>query len=220
MNMGRNSGHFPTLVASLPRLPSDFEQPHVPISRPRLENRLQMLPEEELELVRLVDGFWRWEYQEREGPDIYAAMVSRIDNPAVLECIQVLADIRMLTVAVRARLRGGKPEAVVGRWGEHILRNWQTPDFGLVLRFPWLTEFRGLLENKDYAGAERRVCRIVWHEMARAAENHYFDLTVIISYLVRWDIINRWAVRDHARGVDRFTALVKEAIGDHAGKIE
>jgi hypothetical protein len=107
----------------------------------------------------------------------------------------------------------------VGRWGEHIVRNWQTPDFGLALRFPWLPGFRDLLEKKDYAGAERLLCRITWQAMARAAEHHYFDLTVIICYLVRWDIINRWAVRDRARGIDRFTTLVKEAIGKHAAEI-
>ncbi|MCB2182414.1 MAG: DUF2764 domain-containing protein [Desulfobulbaceae bacterium] len=217
-----NLNQYQTLICSLPRLPADFEQPHVPISRPRLENRRQMLDEQDVEMLKTLERFWRWEgARDDEKPQaLYEKLVEMSPDPGVLECVNVLADIRMLTAAVRSRIMKKKIDVQVGRWGAHIVRNWEVPDFGLSLRFPWLTEFRNLLENRQYTKAERKVCRIAWQEMAKVADHHYFDLPAFISYIVRWDLIRQWAVRDHDRGLERFNTLVEEAIGDYAGQIE
>jgi hypothetical protein len=220
--MSMNLNQYPTLMCSLPPLPAEFEQPHVPISRPRLEDRLQMLADWEVDMIRTLEKFWRWKSEsDGEKPsDLYEKLIGMSHKTELLECINVLADIRMLTVAVRSRILKKKIKYPVGQYGPHIIRNWQVPDFGLGLRFPWLTEFRNQLENRRYAEAERKVCRLVWQEMAKIADRHHFDLSAVIAYLVRWDLINRWAVRDLDKGLDRFNTLVKEAIGDYAGQIE
>lgn len=212
---------YPTLICSLPRLPADFEQTHVPISRPRLENRLQMLEEPDAALIHTLECFWRWEFYRPDRPPakLYAELLAMTADAGLLECIDRLTDIRVLTVVVRARLLNQKMAQPPGRWGAHITRNWRLADFGLGRRFPWLPEFRQLLENKQYTRAERQLCRTVWQEMKRVADWHQFELPAVISYLVRWDLINRWAVRDYARGVNRFNTLVEEAIGDYAGQI-
>jgi hypothetical protein len=212
----------PTLICSLPRLPGDFEQPYLPISRPRLESRLSMLTEAEQEIIKLLERFWRWEATpvDENPQELYTELLRRCSAPGLRECLEVLADIRLLSVALRARKAGKKIDAPLGRWGPTVLRNWELPDFGLGLRFPWLAEIETFLNKRQYLRAERKVCQTVWQEMSRIADRHYFDLAFIFTYLVRWDLINRWAVRDPKEALGRFNTLVKEVIGTYAGKIE
>jgi hypothetical protein len=209
-----------TLLCSLPRLPADFEQPHVPLSWPRMENRLRMLDADEVRLLATLGAFWRWELArpDHDPVRLYEELLALgQDDDGLLECVETLADIRMLTVAVRAKAMDRTVAAAVGRWGAHVLRHWQLPEFGLGLRFPWLAEYGHHLENRQYAQAERTACRVIWQQMAAIADRHYFDLVAIIAYLVRWDLISRWAARDSEAGRDRFHTLVKEALGDYAG---
>jgi hypothetical protein len=181
-----------------------------------------MLGDRDGELIRTLERFWRWEFCGVDTPpqNLYDRLVAMSGDPELLECIEILTDIRMLTVAVRSKILNKKISRPAGRWGAHIVRNWSVPDFGLSVRFPWLTEFRALLENKQYTQGERKVCHVVWREMARIADGHYFDLPALIAYLIRWDLVNRWAVRDPDSGCNRFDTLVEEAIGDNAGQIQ
>lgn len=212
-----------TLLCSLPPLPVDFEQPHVPLSWPRMESRVRMLDPHEIKLLGTLADFWRWEFAQhsRQPSRLYEKLLEMSNgNDGLRQCLMVLADIRMLTVAVRAKAMEMRLDTAVGRWGDHVRRNWQVPDFGLSRRFPWLTDYGRHVEQKRYTEAERKACQVIWREMARVADYHSFDLAAIIAYLVRWELISRWAARDGAAGRQRFNTLVEEAIGDYAGKID
>ena len=60
---------------------------------------------------------------------------------------------------------------------------------------------------------EHKIDRIRWSEASELATFDYFDINAILSYLVRVNIVARWARLDAARGRELFARLLKELDG-------
>jgi hypothetical protein len=111
----------------------------------------------------------------------------------------------------------GPPESEtglgVGRWNRRILRNWDQRDFGLSVPFPWLGEALDLLDNDDPLALEKLLLGRAWLDLRRLAAGHDFDLTGVVLYVLRWDIVDRWTRRDAEAAQTRFDALLADGLG-------
>lgn len=84
----------------------------------------------------------------------------------------------------------------------------QAQDFGLRDEFPYMEPLLQVLETEDFVEREKKMDALR-AEMADAlAEHDYFGIGKVMDYLIRLNILHRWAALDPARGREDFRALV------------
>lgn len=210
------SGIYYTLLTSLPAMPKDFRQAHVPISWPRLEDRLAMLDEESRETVDLLFSLMAFDTSEAKKCDLKRqALYIRLREvipDQTKELIDLLIDAADITAALRARHRKKEPPAMLGSYADHIKRHWQHPQFQLGRRFTWINTVGQLLKNEQIFQAEDEIYQAMWQFLRRHDEPHYFSLAALITYLIQWQLVDRWSAREEKTGAKRFTSLLEEVI--------
>lgn len=71
-------------------------------------------------------------------------------------------------------------------------------------------QVRAVLKGSDILGRERGIDDIMWAKVEQLTTLHVFDLDIILGYLVRLKIMDRWLKLDPATGRELFTRLVAE----------
>jgi len=213
------------LMASLPPLPALFTSDDPPISRLRLNRRLEMLePVDRAELADIV-VLMRWdllplEMTDREILERAHDVFPRIRSDVLRNVVMWRLELRTIVAALRRRALG-KPAPTseeswgYGRWVRHVEKNWLVPDFGIGAALPWLSEFSRLIEEGDSLGFERRLLGVAWTYMSRAAHGHFFSFEAVALYVLRWDVIARWTGYDGQRARERFNRLLVDGLGDY-----
>lgn len=212
------------LVASLPHYPSWFAAKQTPLSRLRLEQRLRLLDERDSEQLALVEGLLRWESMTALGSDealckAAAESVARLDGEFLRKLVHDRLELRTLVAALRRRRLGRAAPAPgeawgFGRWVDTICRHWHEPVFRLERFFPWAREAHRLLEAEQWLALERLLLGVVWDDLGRRAEGHYFDFEAVVIYVLRWSVIARWTAYEAARASERFARLADESLGE------
>jgi DNA-binding Lrp family transcriptional regulator len=221
--MLRVAGPYLTLMASLPWLPPLHAARQLPISRRRLERRLEMLEAEDAGLLHRIEAVVQWDRLGMHDSDAEIvrkaeALLPEIAVPALRDYLAWRLEVRTLVAALRRRAAGRPAPARGEAWGigpatERIRRNWDDPDFGLGRSHPWLAEVRGLYAEGETLTLERRLMDLVWARTSRAAEGHEFDFPAVAFYLLRWHLLQRWTSYDRPSAERRFAALLDEALG-------
>jgi len=209
-----------TLVSSLPGLPAEYEQLHVPISRPRLEDRLQSVEQETRQFIDLLLLLLSFDSNPREesgkkAQARYAELSGSIDDRQIRKLFATVIDVRDLLAALRARILEQEPPHFLGAYGPRIRRNWHHLDFRLGHRFPWIQEVARHLANNRILAAEKKMSQICWSELRRLGQRHHFTLRALLTYLLRWLIIRHWADRNLERGQKRFSTLLDETMNGY-----
>ena len=213
-----------TLIASLPPLKKFDQAERLPINMERLRERLTILGQEDAKLVDSVASFIIWHRQPMERSDkemfvVYKQLIESIDNPMIKEMINLRIDIRTIVVALRRRYRGlPAPKSGelwgMGRWVQHIEKYWDDQNLKLAAVYPWIPQVREYLENGNSLELERLQMNHVWDGVDSLADKNYFGIDVILSYLFKWDIMQRWLANNVDTAKERFDELVSEAIND------
>jgi hypothetical protein len=215
-----------TLVSSLPHL-AYFEQADtLPITRQRLEQRLRMLEPshfEQLQAASQVASPRRHPLTrtDQEVNRQYRTLVQQPLHPKLREVVDHVMDQRTILAALRRRKRGlGRPDAGelwgVGRWVGRIEQHWDDPDLRLASVFPWIPEARGHLESSEAVNLERLLMGSTWRRLTQIAEASPFGFEVVVAYVVKWDISERWLSYDASASKQRFQELIAEVIDGQA----
>jgi len=212
-----------TLIASLPHLPPHFDVERPPISRPALLNRLKLLTEPDAVTLRNLTDFLSWDRQPMDRTDEefvkhYEQVQQSLCSPLVMELVDHRMDVRTIVSALRRRRDGQPPPAGVGRLVGPIQRNWQHPQFGLQVRFPWIAQLSERLESGDAVATERLLFEITWRTWCRLAAEFTFSFEAVLLYVARWAIIERWSSMNAEVGRLRFEQLIEETLGEHASR--
>ncbi|MGD1074514.1 MAG: DUF2764 family protein [Thermodesulfovibrionales bacterium] len=217
MKLGATSYHM--LISSLPPLPSRFENCRLPISLERLNYRLRMLePEDAQEIARLRE-ILRWSQQFEEPRDSavvtkWEALTKGIRTPMVREVVSAAMDAHMILTALRCRRHGvGLPTVGIGRYFEHIRRNFNKPDFGLGHVFPRIAQIGPMIEQGDVLKCYRSLLDITWTYLRKLADDYYFSFEAVVLYIARWNVIKQWQELQATRGRAIFEKLIEEALG-------
>ena len=210
-----------TLIASLPHLPPHFDVPRPPISRPRLNQRLKELKEDDARVIKQLSDFLAWDRQtlDRSEKDViadYERISEEIHHPVVMKIVDHRIDMRTIVGALRRRRDGNGPPQGVGRLVRPIQDRWKEPQFGLQRQFRWIERFEHLMLGGDAVAAERLLYQDNWDLSCRMASEFRFSFEAVLLYLARWSIVDRWTSRDAEAGISRFDQLLEETLGDYA----
>jgi hypothetical protein len=210
------------LIASLPYHGPLFGARQTPLSRIRLDQRLNLLDAPDRDLLDRITDLLDWMRHGigRSDRDILANardLLPRIANPNLKELVTRRLELRSLVAALRSRRRGEGPPARdvawgFGRWMHQIRVNWAEPGFRLGHACPEILELQRLLDSGDMLGFERLLLGMIWRDLERFSEGHYFDFAAVVIYTLRWDLVYRWTGYDGEAAVRRFDALTEQAM--------
>ena len=74
-----------------------------------------------------------------------------------------------------------------------------------------------ILDGSDILAREKGIDDLYWAKADELAMFHYFDLTVILSFIAKLKIIDRWLKLDEKTGREMFRELVDEVRGTFKG---
>lgn len=223
--------HDPTryvmLIASLPHHGRLFAAKQTPLSRVRLERRLGMMRAEDRAVLDAVVSVIAWHGLPGDATDADViergrAVLDRLEEAGLATLWAALRnrlELRTLVAALRRRQRGEAAPAPDEAWGagrylRRIRENWETRDFGLGVPFPWVGQAQDHLDNDEPLALEKLLLGQAWQDLGRLSLGHHFDVTAVIIYVLRWEIIDRWTRIDGAAAQQRFDALLADGLGD------
>lgn len=124
--------------------------------------------------------------------------------------------LRNVTAALAARAASRPVEEVVvggGDVAEQLQRS-SAADFGLRGELPFIDSVIAAMNDEaNLMEKERKIDLVRWEEASELATFDYFNINAILSYLVRINIVARWARLDAARGREMFNRLLAELDG-------
>jgi len=209
-----------TLLASLPPLPRFDRAERLPINRERMQQRLSMLTPEDVELFEYVAKFLAWQRQTATRTDeemiaSFKRMEEQMAHPTLQSFFEFPIDQRTIMAALRRRHRGfpapapGEPWGV-GRYVRHIENNWDDPYFKLSAVYPWIAQARTHLEAGETLALERLLKNVLWDYVDRSVQPYDFGFQAILTYIIKWDILNQWLSYNIEDAKVRFEELVVE----------
>ena len=87
-------------------------------------------------------------------------------------------------------------------------------DFGLRAELPFVEQLvAAVADERNMVEKERKIDNIRWAELSELTTFDYFDLNAVIAYLVKANMVARWAVLDAKVGREMFERLVSELDG-------
>ena len=221
------SDRYVTLMASLPpHVPSLFANRQTPISRLKLDERLQMLEPQDVSDLALIEDLMHWDRMGMETTD--AQMIERgkrardrLENEFIKDIVRWRLERRTVVAALRRRHLGHSVPSAGSKWGygawmKMIESHWHEQSFGLERIYPWLPEADRLLKESDFLALERMLLSQVWGYYGRVVGDHYFDFEAVVVYVLRWDVIDRWSRYNGEAAARRFDRMVESALGDYA----
>lgn len=222
--MMNHSAESIALLTSLPRHQGLLESARTPISRLRLERRLQVLPTAIQGLIGEMEAVLHWGALAAETDN--QRLVSRqrhlLEQLALPDdgypgsrslraLVAGVLDYRTLFAALAARenglLQAPRGDWTCSRYQQQIERNWQEPYFHLERAFPWLPEVLQLMHQQQPWLVEKRLLQLCWQFTGRFHREGDFSLCAVMLYVLRWDMIDRWTRYNSSDARQRFQEL-------------
>ncbi len=211
-----------TVLGSLPHLPYFEEAERLPLTRLRLEQRIDMLPDDESRQIWEAEALVSLRHAVSRRPDDDAWLrrwrraMPLIRQPVLREYVQFRLDQQVALAALRLRHAGLGPEAepeiwAISPYGRHIRTHWQAPDFRLAARHPWLPAVREALEREDAVALERHLLESCWRRLDRLAAADPLGFAPVVAFVFQWDIVNAWLSQDPRPAAACFERLLRES---------
>ncbi|WP_150049219.1 DUF2764 family protein [Methylomonas rhizoryzae] len=221
---------YAMLIGSLPPQPMDLFGCRLPvISRIQLDRRLALLAQKDAADLQRIEGLLHWsKMQGGDDADIFEHGRRELDSirsDFLRDIVAWRLELRTLLSALRRRQAGlqpapGQPFCGFGARLPLIRHNWHKPDFGLGHALPWISQAQQLMAQHQPLALDKLLLQLNWHYYARLNLGHYFDFPAVVLYVLRWDLIHRWATYDGELAVARFDELVEAGLAAVQAELE
>lgn len=123
--------------------------------------------------------------------------------------------LRNVVSAVVAREQGESADAATVGGGEIVeqLGRSSAADFGLRGELSYIDSLLTAMDETNILEKERKIDLIRWSIVSELSTFSYFDLDAVLAYLVKMNIVARWALLDSKTGDEMFARLLAELDG-------
>ena len=124
--------------------------------------------------------------------------------------------LRNIQAAAVARAEGIPVDEVIVGGGDAAeqMRRSSAADFGLRGEYDYAEGVVAAVNDEhDILEKERKIDIIRWSQADELSVFNYFDMDAILAYMVKVNIVARWALLDPARGREMFNRLMAELDG-------
>lgn len=197
------------------------------IAREELENELQNPTLLSKELATVVRAYAQPDGEDAEEVaterpfalslfEAYYAKCSRSSSRLLRQWSEAERTLRNVVAALSARERGVAIESVVVGAGDTVdaLRCSSAADFGLRGELQWIdTLITTLSDERNIIEKERKIDLIRWSIVDGLSEQDYFNINAVLAYLIKVNIVARWAQLDRKVGAEMFERLLADLNG-------
>ena len=207
--------NFEYIIASLPFLTQDFKYAGGQGFENVIEEIRENLSEKDSQALDfLLKGFQADELT----PDFYA---EALKHPSRFIRQYFSFDLNLRNAKVRFLNRQlGRPEdqdVITGLGGEDD-ENLDTDLYRFRAgEFEEERKVADALAQSDLLSREKDLDDIAWAKIGALETFHYFDLTAVLAYVAKLNIVNRWLALDEEKGRELFQKLVQEVKGTFKG---
>jgi len=212
---------YVTLMSSLPSAKGLFTGKVPPLSRLKLEKRLQMLTADDQKRLHSIEQVLDWRFMQvgTTQSDLMLRQkhaVNSIQSRTLLRLLRERLEIRTLVLALRMRHQGQsaptEPNWGFGRWKKHIERHWNEPAFHLSHVYPWATKAELLLQEEKPYELEQLLVDVAFTKLQRATAQHLYDFEAVVIYVLKWNLVNRTVQYNSHVASNRFEKLLAETL--------
>lgn len=120
--------------------------------------------------------------------------------------------LRNVCAAFTARSKGLEitPQLVGNDEVVDALSKSSAADFGLKNEIEYIEPIISILEMQNIVEKEHRLDLIRWNKAEELTTFDYFNINTILAYMVKVNIIHRWAALDRRRGEQMLKKLIEE----------
>jgi len=138
--------------------------------------------------------------------------VGRTRNPFIHNYFTFDKQLRNILAAFTARKDGVAISSVLVGNDEitEALLHSKAADFGLKSRLDFAPKLFSILEEENILEREHKLDRLRWDKANEACVFHYFDINVVLCFLLKVSILERWFALDRERGQELFQGMVQE----------
>ena len=90
------------------------------------------------------------------------------------------------------------------------LINSKAKDFGLTAEYPWTDTVIAIYEETDLLNREYQLDKMRWEMLDDFTTFNYFSIEVVLAYLFKLNMVNRWMKLDKQKGQQMFDHLIEE----------
>lgn len=170
----------------------------------------ETVDEEAIRGVDLMLGF------ERSLFEAYYAECARAKSHFLREWATFDRTLRNISAVAVARAISRPASSVTVGKGEIVdqLQRSSAADFGLRGELPYIDAvIAAINDEQNLVEKEHKIDLIRWDQAVELAVTDYFDINAILSYLVRVNIVARWALLDPKRGRAMLDRIMTELDG-------
>lgn len=91
----------------------------------------------------------------------------------------------------------------------YMILNRQTPDFDLSREVDCVPELMRIVQETDPVTKERRIDCLKWAWLEDETFLEPFDVNAVFAYLLKVQMLERWAMLDPVRGREAFTGIIE-----------
>ncbi len=207
--------NFEYIISSLPYLTTDYKYAEGQGFRQVIDEIKENLGEKDSEVLDfLLKGFRADELT----PDFYAQALKH-SLRFIREYFRFDLNLRNAKVRFlnRALGRNEDQDVVTGEGGA------EDEDLDIDLyrfrtgEFEEAEKVETALASGDLLSREKELDDINWAKINALETFHYFDLTAVLAYVAKLNIVNRWLALDEQKGRELFVKLVEEVKGTYKG---
>lgn len=147
--------------------------------------------------------------------EAYYSFCATSSSRFVREWAEADRTLRNVIAALVARDRSVAVEQVTVGGGEIVeqLQRSSAADFGLRGELSYIDSLIAAMDEQNMLEKERKIDLIRWSVASELSTFDYFTLDAVMAYLVKVNIVARWAKLDAKRGKEMFDKLMSELDG-------
>ncbi len=151
-----------------------------------------------------------WENQLAELYNDFA--LNKTKNKFLAEWFQFDIDLKNILTALNCRKHDLEiaPQLIGKNEITDALKKSTAKDFGLSFDNPHVTKIVQEWENNDITARERFIDEIRWDYLDEKVFFHYFTIERVMSFVLKLQIVERWATLDRETGRNLFQRLLDE----------
>lgn len=138
-------------------------------------------------------------------------------NKMMAKWYKLNLDILNILTALIARRQGWTLRDYVqgeGELVETILNQSNQQDFGLGVELDYVKELMRCAATDDPVEKERQIDALRWTWLEEQTFFEPFDINAVFSYVVRTEMLERWAKLNPEQGRERFTTIIENLRGE------
>ncbi len=197
------------------------------LSREQIAEELSspsLMPEDVARVIRL---YANPESEEAEGQDLtigfekalwtaYYDVCARSKCSFIREWSAFDRTLRNVSAAIVARATGRKVDEVTVGGGDIVkqLQRSSAADFGLRGEVSYLdTVIAAVNDEQNLVEKEHKIDLVRWEQATELTSFDYFNINAVLAYLVKINIVARWALLDVKRGREMLSRIMAELDG-------